>query len=50
MNSSSAATLRRCETEMLRWFDCVQRIPSRSQYSQNRPRMSADRFEKKYRG
>ena len=50
MNSSSAATLWRCETEMLRWFDCVQRIPSRSQYSQNNPRMSADRFEKKYRG
>ena len=47
MNSSSAATLWRCETEMLRWLDCVQRIPSLSQYSQNSPRMSADRFEKK---
>ena len=23
----SAATLRRCETEMLRWLDCVQRMP-----------------------
>jgi hypothetical protein len=50
MNSSSAATLRRCDTEILRWLDCVQRIPSRSQYSQNSPRMSAERFEKKYRG
>jgi hypothetical protein len=37
MNSSSAATLRRCDTEMLRWLDCVHRIPSRSQYSQNSP-------------
>jgi len=47
MNLSNAATLWRCETEMLRALDCVQRIPSRSQYSQNSPRMSADRFEKK---
>ena len=50
MNASRAATLRRCETEMLRWFDCVHRTPSVSQYSQNSARMSADRFEKKYRG
>jgi hypothetical protein len=35
---------------MLRGFDCVQRIPSRSQYSQNNARMSADRFEKNHRG
>ena len=35
---------------MLRGFDCVHRIPSRSQYSQNSPRMSADRFEKNQRG
>ena len=33
-NSSSSATLSRCETEMLRGFDCVQRIPSSSQCSQ----------------
>jgi len=32
---------------MFRGFDCVQRTPIRSQYSQNKPRMSADRFEKK---
>jgi hypothetical protein len=32
---SSSATLLRCDTEMLRGFDCVHRIPSRSQYSQN---------------
>jgi hypothetical protein len=30
---------------MLRGLDCVQRMPSRSQYSQNNPRMSADREE-----
>jgi hypothetical protein len=47
MNPSRIATLRRCETLMLRWLDCVRRIPSRSQYSQNRPRMSAERLEKK---
>jgi hypothetical protein len=35
---------------MFRGFDCVHRIPSRSQYSQNRPRMSADRLEKNQRG
>jgi hypothetical protein len=35
---------------MLRGLDCVQRIPSRSQYSQNRPRMSSVRFEKNQRG
>ncbi len=45
--SSSSATLVRCEIEMLRWLDCVQRSPSRSQLSQNRPRMSADRLLKK---
>ena len=44
---SSSATLSRCDTDTLRWLDCVHRIPSRSQYSQNRPRMSAERFEKK---
>ena len=44
-NESTSATLVRCEIEMLRGFDCVQRIPSRSQYSQKSPRMSADRFE-----
>ena len=49
-NESTSATLARCEIEMLRGLDCVQRTPSRSQYSQNSPRMSADRFEKKYRG
>ena len=49
-NESSSATLCRCDTEMLRGFDCVHRIPSRSQYSQNRPRMSADRLEKNQRG
>jgi hypothetical protein len=49
-NESGRATLLRWETEMLRGFDCVQRIPSRSQYSQNSPRMSADRFEKNQRG
>ena len=48
--SRASATLVRCEIEMLRGFDCVQRIPSRSQYSQNSPRMSADRFEKNHRG
>ena len=45
--SSSSATLVRCEIEMLRWLDCVQRSPSRSQLSQNNPRMSADRLLKK---
>ena len=45
--SSSRATLVRCEIEMLRWLDCVQRSPSRSQLSQNSPRMSADRLLKK---
>jgi hypothetical protein len=49
-NESSSATLVRCETEMLRGLDCVHRIPSRSQYSQNRPRMSSERFEKNQRG
>ena len=48
--SRRSATLVRCEIEMLRGFDCVQRIPSRSQYSQNSARMSADRFEKNHRG
>src|SRR5690242_19421906 len=48
--SSSNATLRRCEIEMLRWLDCVQRTPTRSHVAQNRPRMSADRFEKNQRG
>src|SRR4051794_21623680 len=48
--SSSRATLRRCEIEMLGWFDCVQRKPNCSQVVQNRPRMSADRFEKNQRG
>jgi hypothetical protein len=47
MNASRIATLWRCETLMLRWFDCVQRTPSRSQYSQNSARMSAERLEKK---
>ena len=37
----------RCEIEMLRWLDCVQRSPSCSQLSQNSPRMSADRLLKK---
>ena len=32
---------------MFRGLDCVQRMPSLSQYSQNSPRMSADWFEKK---
>ena len=45
--SSSSATLVRCEIEMLRWLDCVQRSPSRSQLSQNSPRMSAERLLKK---
>ena len=45
--SSSSATLVRCEIEMLRWLDCVQRSPSCSQLSQNSPRMSADRLLKK---
>ena len=45
--SSSNATLARCEIEMLRGLDCVQRSPSRSQLSQNSPRMSADRLLKK---
>jgi hypothetical protein len=49
-NESSSATLRRWDTEMLRGFDYVQRTPSRSQYSQNNPRMSAERFEKNHRG
>jgi hypothetical protein len=44
---SSRATLWRCEIEMLRWLDCVQRRPSCSQVAQKRPRMSADMFEKK---
>ena len=35
---------------MFRGFDCVHRIPSRSQYSQNSARMSAERFEKNHRG
>jgi hypothetical protein len=47
MNPSRIATLVRWDTLMLRWFDCVHRTPSRSQYSQNSPRMSAERFEKK---
>ena len=38
--SSSSATLSRCEIEMLRWLDCVQRRPSCSHVAQNRPRMS----------
>ena len=45
--SSSKATLLRCETEMLRGFDCVQRTPTCSHVAQNSPRMSAERFEKK---
>ena len=45
--SSSSATLVRCEIEMLRGLDCVQRSPSCSQLSQNSPRMSADRLLKK---
>jgi hypothetical protein len=49
-NESSSATLVRCETETFRALDCVQRIPSRSQYSQNSARMSAERFEKNQRG
>ena len=49
-NESTSATLLRCEIEMFRGFDCVQLIPSRSQYSQNSARMSADRFEKNHRG
>jgi len=32
----------RCEIEMLRWFDWVQRRPSCSHVSANRKRMSAD--------
>jgi diketogulonate reductase-like aldo/keto reductase len=40
----------RCESEMLRGFDCVHRIPGRWQYSQNSAQMSADRFEKNRRG
>jgi hypothetical protein len=47
MKPSRIATLRRCDTLMLRWLDCVHRIPSRSQYSQNSSRMSAERLEKK---
>ena len=47
MNSSSRATDFRCEIEMFRGFDCVQRIPSSSQCSQKIRRMSSDRFEKK---
>ena len=47
MNSSSSATDFRCDTEMFRGFDCVQRIPSSSQWSQKMRRMSSDRFEKK---
>jgi hypothetical protein len=47
MNASRIATLPRCETLTLRWLDCVHRTPSRSQYAQNSPRMSADRLEKK---
>ena len=47
MNSSRILTLARCETLMLRWLDCVQRTPSRSQYSQKSAGMSAERFEKK---
>jgi hypothetical protein len=47
MNASRIATLFRCETETLWWLHRVQRTPSRSQYSQNSARMSADRFEKK---
>ena len=48
--SSRSATLARCEIEMLRWLDCVQRSPRRSQLAQNSPRMSAERLLKKYRG
>ena len=48
--SSRTATLLRCETEMLRAFDCVQRTPSRPHAAQNSARMSADRLLKKYRG
>src|SRR3954447_16719652 len=47
---SSRATLWRCEIEMLRWLDCVQRSPSCSQVAQKIPRMSAERFEKNQRG
>ena len=49
-NESTSATLARWAIEMLRGLDCVQRIPSRSQYSQNSPRMSSERFEKNQRG
>jgi hypothetical protein len=47
MNPSRIATLCRCDTLILRWLGCVQRTPSRSQYSQNSARMSAERLEKK---
>ena len=50
MNSSMSATESRCDTEMLRLLDWVQRMPSSSQCSQKIPRMSSDSFEKKYRG
>ncbi len=42
MNSSSSATLSRCETEMLRGFDCVQRTPINSQWAQKIRLMSAE--------
>jgi hypothetical protein len=48
-SASSNATLLRCATEMLRGLDCIQRTPSSSQVKQNRPRMSAEGFEKKLR-
>ena len=35
---------------MLRWLDCVQRMPTCSHVAQNSPRMSADMFEKNQRG
>ena len=42
-----SAMLSPWETEMLRWFDWVQRMPSSSQCSQKMRRMSSERFEKK---
>src|SRR4051794_11933969 len=47
---SSKATLLRCEIEMLRLFDCVQRTPTCSHVAQKSARMSAERFEKNQRG
>ena len=35
--SSSSATLRRCDTDMLRWLDCVHRMPTCSHVAQNNP-------------